>query len=254
MARILLLLLLMALIASLPFANNWLSKNKDGTLYDEVYINGIIERYVDNHPDYIISSLRKYSLLQEEESRRSFINNAVLENKDEVYDTSYPTVGKGVVKIVEFFDYACGYCKKVSSFVEQVLKDGGDDLQYTFRELAMFSPGSEFVSKAGLAVNLIAPNKYFDFYKSAISFEGNYTEDSLRKIVGDLGIDIQEFEKAWASEEVSNMLSDSFALFQKLALNGTPAFIVCDNPVVGADLEGVKKAIDECKKHNNASK
>ncbi|MBQ4874707.1 MAG: DsbA family protein [Rickettsiaceae bacterium H1] len=246
--KIVVLLIIMVLVASFPFISDWIAKNKNTISYDDDRIYGLVKNYIEDHPDQIMSSLRNYSVKQEEETRQAFIkkvNNAIEKNIEKIYDNSYPTIGSNnKVKVVEFFDYACGHCKQAGSAIETITKD--KDVLFTFREIPILGNNSEIVAKAGIAVNLIDRKKYFDFHKKALMHKGPYTEDLIKEIVMEIGIDRVNFEEVWKSKNVNNLLKDSLELFYNLGMGGTPSFIVCNKVIIGANIEGLKQAIDEC--------
>ena len=245
--RVLVLLVVMVLIASFPFISDWVAKNKNSVTYGKDYINDVIKSYIEENPEYIMSTLHKYSITKEEEARYAFMKAAIKENKEKLHDQSYPSVGNSeTVRIVEFFDYGCTHCKRVVSEVQSIIENKGDNIQYIFREIPMLSNGSEIAALAALAVNMVDKSKYFDFHKKLLAHKGSYNETVIKEFVEKSGIDLDTFEKAWMGAEVTQLLKDSAELFQVLGIVGAPAFIVCDEPIIGTDIDSLKKAIDEC--------
>lgn len=242
--RIFLLLLVMVLIATFPFISDWMAKNKTEVLYDKDHINSMIEGYIKDHPDQIMLSLQEYNKVQREDAYNIFVKNALEENIDKIKDDRYPTFGlKDGVRVVEFFDYACGYCKKMRSTIDDVIE--GSNVYYTFREIPIINgSNSDIAVRAALAVNIIDKSKYLSVNKALLEYNGMYNDDVINGIVETAGIDQEEFNRVRESREVTDMLEDSIKLFNSLGINGTPAFIIGDELVVGAmDLKTLRDKI-----------
>ncbi len=249
--RILVLLIIMVLIAAFPFFSNWVAKNKGEIIHDKNYITDVIKEYVDGNPEHIISSVEKYILekdMKAKEESKSITREALKNNMSKVNDNRYPSIGDGEVNVVEFFNYICGFCKQVSSSIESIIRRNEGDIRYTFREVAGFGGMSDAIARAALSVHMIDNSKYFDFNKAALNYKGSLNEELVKDIVRDLGVDLEEFEKVFNGLEVKDMLDESMKLMNVLGINGTPAFVVCDEElIIGADTVSLERAIDKCK-------
>jgi predicted DsbA family dithiol-disulfide isomerase len=67
------------------------------------------------------------------------------------------------------------------------------------------------------------------------------------RIAQELGIDMTKARAAGESEAVTQHLADTHALAQALAIEGTPAFIVGDTMIPGADMHALNLAIDQAR-------
>lgn len=251
MLRIAILVMILASIASFPFVSNYLAKDKVDIMHGQGYINDLISDYIETHPAQIMSSLRKYSMDMEEDARHSFVTAAIETNKDKLYNTDSPVVGDGdAVQVVEFFDYACSYCKNIGAQISDIIEDNHSNIRYMFREVAILGNGaSSSVARAALAVNMMDKGKYFDFHKEALAYEGDYTDDAIKGIVRNIGLDLDQFEKIWNGEKTRDLLQGNIDLFHSLGIGGIPSFIVCGKPIIGANIDALKMAIKDCDKN-----
>src|SRR5262245_39799717 len=84
----------------------------------------IVHDYLMEHPEVIREAIQALQA-KEEQSKADAQTQAVLQNKDQLYnDAATPVAGNpmGDVTVVEFFDYHCPYCKAVASPLQQLLE------------------------------------------------------------------------------------------------------------------------------------
>ena len=143
--------------------------------------------------------------------------------------------GDGDVVLVEFFDYACGYCRKSNADVERLLRED-PRLKVVWREWPVLGPDSEDAARASLAA---ARAGRFKAFFDRMFAEGRPTPDALgraRAAIG-LGADLPE-------EVVSEELVKNNQLARGLEATGTPTFVVGDKILQGAvGYEALRDAI-----------
>lgn len=231
MLRILLLLGIIVGVASLPIiSDRFFTQNKK--LLDKESIEQIVDDYISRNPNKILDSI---SRMQRDNAKREW-NEIYQDNKDKLVDFSYPTAGNKDSKVVavEFFDYACGYCKKMKDDVKQLIADGA--VKYIFRDLPILGDNSLRAARAALAVHFIDNNKYFDFYDAALSYNGPLADDAIYEIVKNIGIDSSNFDDSLNknADKIDVMIGKSRELANNLGINGIPVTIIGDNLFVGA--------------------
>ena len=152
------------------------------------------------------------------------------------FASSWKGAAKPDVTLVEFYDYACGYCRKTLPDVERLLaEDKG--LRVVFRELPILGPNSVAAAKVALTASKAGK---FGAFHDALYAAGGPTPASIATVAGQLGI------SAVASEAPENEveLKRNFQLAGALGATGTPLFVVGDrvmNAAVGYDV--LKEAI-----------
>lgn len=164
------------------------------------------------------------------------MKRAELEN-----DTRPPSLGnpKADVVITQFFDYHCGYCRKVDPMIEEVLKKD-PFIRVVFREYPIF--GDATLSKAALAAH--KQKRYKDFHSSLMNADANLSEDSLVGLARSLGLDGAKFVKDMNSKEVEGELKENLKIGEELEIAGTPCFIIGSTIIPGAiDVATFKKTI-----------
>ncbi len=150
-------------------------------------------------------------------------------------DTSSPFAGNpdGDVVVVEFFDYNCGYCKRSLPNVARLI-DTDANVKVILKDYPVLSPTSETAARAALAVNEVAPDKYFDYHAALFNLGGKFDEANLAAVAVDMGIEEQAFLDAMKSDAVSEQLDENQNLARKLGARGVPLFVIGDEMFPGA--------------------
>jgi len=145
----------------------------------------------------------------------------------------------GKVTVVEFFDYRCGYCKLAAPQVVELIQQN-PDVRFVFKEFPIFGEVSDTAAKVALTRS--AKAKGLELYAALMS-EKALTEDVLDRRLADLGIDPAQARKDAQHPQIDRQILDVHALAEALKIDGTPAFIVGDTMVPGADMPALKAAI-----------
>ncbi len=149
----------------------------------------------------------------------------------------------GKITVVEFFDYRCGYCKTSAPEILQIIHDN-PDVRFVFKEFPIF--GGESTLAAQVALSPAGKAKGLALYQG---FMGEKALDSAsidRHLVA-VGIDPAQARAAGESAAVQKHIAETRELAQALGIEGTPAFIVGDRLVPGADMPALRAAIAAAK-------
>ena len=156
------------------------------------------------------------------------------------YGSSWRGSANPDVVMVEFFDYACPYCKSSNPYLDQLLKED-KGLRIVYRELPILGP--ESVAAARLSLAASKAGRFNQFYDAlfAAGRPGPETFAIATKAAG-LTTPVQP------SAEAEAELKRNFQLAGALGATGTPLFIVGDrvmNSAVG--YAALKKAIADAR-------
>jgi protein-disulfide isomerase len=131
----------------------------------------------------------------------------------------------GDVVLVQFFDYACGYCRTSNPVVERLLRED-PRLKVVWREFPVLGPGSEQAATASLAA---AQAGRFRQFHDALFGSGRPTEANLAAAVAATSLADVSLTADRRTE-----LQRNFELARALGFSGTPTFIVGDRVLQGA--------------------
>jgi protein-disulfide isomerase len=206
-----------------------------------------IKNYIMANPKVIMDSVQKW---QEDQRKEKLAGASELLKDPEVKKSLYenpnsPFAGKEDAKavVVEFFDYNCPACKMAFKALDELLtKD--QEVKVIFKEFPIFGPVSDTNSKIGLAVNKLAPGKYFDFHKKMMSIEGRADEAMALKFASEVGLKEADVKAEIAKPEYDEMLAKLRDLGAKLGIQGTPSLVIGEELVPHAlDYNGLEAKI-----------
>jgi protein-disulfide isomerase len=145
----------------------------------------------------------------------------------------------GDVVLVEFFDYACGYCRKSNADVDRLLRED-PKLKVVWREWPVLGPDSEAAARASLAA---ARAGRFKAFHDSLFASGKPTADAVGKARSAVGL-TGDLPAAAADPE----LERNFQLARHLEATGTPTFVIGDQIFQGAiGYEALRDAIKEAR-------
>ncbi len=206
-------------------------------------IESLIHKYIVEHPEVIVESVRSLREREETAARERAQQNLVDLREKLISDPNAPAVGAAGadVTIVEFFDYRCGYCKASLAAIQQIL-DEDKNVRVVFKEFPILSPESERAARAALAAH--RQGKYFDLHNALMAARGSFSDDQIMEIAQEVGVDLSEMRRDMDSPEIQAMLDENMALAQALDISGTPTFIIGDSLYPGAlDVETLREMI-----------
>ncbi|MDE0408373.1 MAG: DsbA family protein, partial [Alphaproteobacteria bacterium] len=133
--------------------------------------------------------------------------------------------------LVEFFDYRCGFCKRVLGDV-MALAAADSRLRIVFKEFPILGPLSVVAARASLAAD--RQGKWTEFHVALMSAPGALSEDRIMDIAAETGLDIAQLRVDMESEAVTAVIERNRVLANALGIGGTPAFLVKNAIVPGA--------------------
>ena len=149
----------------------------------------------------------------------------------------------GKVTLVEFFDYRCGYCKMAAPEVVKLIEEN-PDIRFVFKQFPIFGEVSDTAAK--VALTPAAKAKGLELYKAWMG-EKALDDTILDRDLTAAGLDPAQLRKASTDPAITRQILDTRALATSLKIEGTPAFIVGDTLVPGADIPALKTAISIAK-------
>lgn len=207
-------------------------------------MNQAIEDYLMTNPLKIRESLQlaaeQERIEAEKRAAEAFKTNIEELNNDE----NSPFVGPKDAKItiVEFFDFNCGYCKRLAPALAKVIK-ANPDVKFVFKPVTFL--GSMPVAKAAMAAH--KQGKFLEVYEALLNHKGQLTADVINEKIKEAGLDVEKTKEIMDSEEVSSALSKISALSNKVGIRGVPSLVINGSPLQAFDETQIQKAIDNLK-------
>ncbi len=193
---------------------------------------GVIREYLLKNPAIIREAMQVLQA-QEEAEKQAAAAQALKQYRPELLQNADSPVGgnpKGDITVVEFFDYNCGYCKRVAPTVSAVLNND-PNVRIVYKEFAILGPQSLVAARAALAAK--RQGKYLEFHDAMMSAE-QADGDSVTATARALGLDYEKLVKDMEDPKITEQLERNYRLATALGINGTPAFVIGDRLVPGA--------------------
>jgi protein-disulfide isomerase len=188
-------------------------------------ISELIGQYIKNNPKIIIESLEGFQneekISEEKEQIKQLnLNKAMIEQDPDDAILGNPN---GHITIVEFFDYQCGYCKRMLNILLDI-SENNKDIKIILKEYPILGPVSTLAAQASLAAK--KQNKYAELHAALMQFRGRLSEAVIFKIANKIGIDTTVLGSDMSQPDILNHLRRTKSLGKRLIIRGTPAFII----------------------------
>ena len=235
------------MLATVPVGESWAeiakpAKAKGLKVAGNPALDNAIRDYLLKNPEVIRDAMMALEA-KEQQAKADEARKALTTHAKQLYDDPASPVGgnpKGDVTVVEFFDYRCGYCRKVSPTVAALI-ESEPNVRVVYKEFPILGAESLNASRAALAAH--RQGKYVEFHKALMATD-DITEAVITKIASDLGLDPVRFAKDREDAQTGAAIDATYALASALKINGTPAFVIGQQLIPGAaGLEAMKLAV-----------
>jgi len=137
---------------------------------------------------------------------------------------------QGDITIVEFFDYACPYCKAAEPRLMHLV-DGDKRVKLVTKEFPILTPASMIASRMALAA--AKQGKYRAFHVALMRREGLLDEAGIVETAKAVGVDVNRARRDMTAPDVTSEIIANFNLARAIRVFQTPAYIVGDHLVTG---------------------
>jgi protein-disulfide isomerase len=245
-------LLSLLIIVAMTFAVTACDSGKKLSKSEKRAVEKVVKEYLLENPEILIEMSKK---LQQKGGAGAGAPQAanpqqdaktIADNKAALFnDSNSPVIGNrnGKHVAVEFFDYNCGYCKKVAPNLARLAQEN-KDVKIVFKELPILGPSSQLAARAALVVHDTNPKKYFDFHMALMNFQGQKDKKILTDLANKVGLNGKTIMSKVNDEKYTKMLTANQQLASKLGIRGTPAFVLNDKLARGAmDYDSMKSML-----------
>ena len=132
--------------------------------------------------------------------------------------------------IIEFFDYFCGYCKKIHPELID-LANSRNDLRVVFIHHPILNESSKVLAKIAIAANM--QNKGFELHHALFSLEGSITSKKLQNAIKETELNDVKLNIDIERDEVEKIIKLSSFLASGAGARGTPAIFVNEEFIGG---------------------
>jgi len=165
----------------------------------------------------------------------------------EVEIGSAPTRGgeDAAVTIVEWSDFQCPFCNRVSPTLVQIREEYGDRVQFVFKHMPL-SIHPQAVGAHAAAEAAHRQGRFWDMHDRLFENQRDLRAETLAGYAIEMGLDMDQYKSDVEGEEVAKRISDDLEQAQKLGVTGTPSFFINGRFLSGAQpFANFKRYIDE---------
>jgi len=231
------LALVLALAAAVP-------ARAEMTAAERQAIEKVVRDYLLRNPEILIEMSEQLER-REKGKAESEAGARILENRTALFRSPLDHVVNpdGTVPMVEFFDYNCGYCKRLLPATLD-LQRTDTRVRFVFKELPILGPGSVYAARAAIAAKM--QGKYLEFHNALMAYRGPLDEQSTLSVARGVGLDVERLRKDMSDASVEREIEANRALAERLGIRGTPTIVVGDRLLPGAiDRAAMAQLIDE---------
>lgn len=138
------------------------------------------------------------------------------------------------VRIIEFFDYECPYCKNVQPTVQAIQEKYNRQVSFTY----VHNPlnGHSKATKAAIAAECARKQGYFKpFHDLLFTQQELIGTFSYTEIAKDVGVpELSMFENCLEKEETISIVQSGLKLAKKFKIDAIPSFIINGELISGA--------------------
>jgi protein-disulfide isomerase len=203
-----------------------------------------VRAYLLAHPEVLEEAINKLQANKEAASAQK-AKAAIAEHRHAIERDPRDFVANpdGKITVVEFFDYRCGYCKLAAPEVLKIIQDN-PDVRFVFKEMPIFGEVSDTTAK--IALTPAAKSKGLALYQGWMA-EKALDEAAVDRHLVQAGLDPAAVRRASVDPAIARQIADVHALASALKIEGTPAFVVGNTLIPGADMAALRAAITVAK-------
>ncbi|MDT9599052.1 DsbA family protein [Sphingosinicella rhizophila] len=208
---------------------------KEGAGGSRAEMEGVVRDYILANPEILPEAMER--LQQRSTAETIEANRAAFETP---FAGAWAGAQQGDVVLVEFFDYACGFCRKSNADVERLLRED-PKLKVVWREWPVLGPNSLAAAEASLAA---ARADRFQEFHDRLFASGRPTPQAIVAAQQAAGITPEQVAAMRGSLQAREELERNHKLATSLNASGTPTFVIGDQLLQGAiGYEALKAAI-----------
>jgi protein-disulfide isomerase len=192
---------------------------------DRKAIELVVREYILANPEILPEAMDR---LQKRESAKQ------LAGVQDDIETPFPgaVLGnpEGKVTLVEFSDFACGYCRQSEADVAALVA-ANPDLRVVVRQLPILSPQSAEAARMALAA--ARQGRYPAFHR-AMYAAGQPNAQSIAAAAQAAGVDLDRARQDLSDPRIEGEIERNLEFARQLGFNGTPSWVIGEEIHAGA--------------------
>ncbi len=204
---------------------------------DRAATGQVVHDYILDHPEIITAAMDR---LQDKQTAQAIAADRA--RIEAPFAGAFAGNPKGDVTLVEYFDYACGFCKQTVADVDRLVASD-PKLRVVYKDLPVLDGA---ISDRAAQISLVAAKagKFLAYHHVVYNGTGPLTDERMDAAAKSVGLDTSGLSSADIVDEINTNLATGKAL----RMAGTPTFIVGDQLLQGAvGYAALKDAVDKAR-------
>jgi protein-disulfide isomerase len=149
------------------------------------------------------------------------------------------------VTIVEFSDFQCPFCSRLTPTIQEVEKRYGDKVRVVFRQYPLpFHQNAQKAAEASLCA--LDQGKFWELHDAMFADQASLGVDQLKTTATKLGLNSDKFNKCLDSGEKAAVIQADQKAGQAAGVNGTPALFINGRFINGAvPIDQITTVVDD---------
>ena len=195
-------------------------------------IKDVVRELLREEPELVFEALRTLQERQERQQAEAQAQQLSQLGERLRYNEADPVMGNpdGEIVIVEFFDYACGFCKRAHPVLQEAVESRGN-VRWVLKEFPILGEGSVTAARYSLAAKALGG--YAAFHDALMKHRGALNEGAVRSAADQAGLDFDALTEEAGKPIVSAILQENQTLAQMLGIRGTPYMLIGEEAFPG---------------------
>jgi len=193
-----------------------------------IILSGIFFYLKINDAEFLGKKLEDLSIV-------NYVKEITSQNRIEIDLGDDPAKGPedAKVRIVEFSDFECPYCRRYSNDTYlKLMAKYGNDINYVFKDYPLaFHENAMLAAQAANCAN--DQGSFWEMHDLLFS-SGVGKRGTLEEYASILNLDMDQFNKCLDTEKYKTEIEDDLAYGQSLGITGTPGFFINGLKIEGA--------------------
>jgi len=171
---------------------------------------------------------------------KDLIDGPIINNID-------PSIGNAgaPVTIVEFSDFECSFCRKQEKVLSRIMKEYGNKVRLIWKDYPIDIPAAASYQSAIAARCAGEQNEFWGYHNLLFEKNNNLNQKTFLKIAQKLNLDLKQFKKCAAGDEIKKSINNNIIEANALGINGVPFIFVNKQKVTGnISVEELRKIIE----------
>lgn len=190
-----------------------------------IAVEQVVHDYILDHPEILPEAMDN---LQQKQTSQ------LLAGVRSTVQTPFPgaVLGNpnGSMTLVEFSDFACGYCRQSLPDIATLIVRN-PDLRIVVRELPVISQHSPAAARMALAA---AEQGKYPAFHDAMYAAGQVDPQTIEAAARKVGLDMDRARRVAATPAVEAEIARNLEVAGKLGFSGTPSWVIGDRLISGA--------------------